>query len=455
LSVYEADRAAFDIGLRRALNRAYLKRNPDAAAIAASVVAAGALGLALSLSPILGASLVAFVALLAVIAIFDLLGVAVILAATVPWLIVLSAVLPRLTLTFVAGATALVTLLVVRPRGDGSKASFLLRLGMVLFFAPAAISLGRSGTADGFIQAAKYVVFPVMVLAVTEATNRRDLFRLRTVALWSGLVAITVNLILGFAGVTKSEYYESGEILGFGGEHVLALLAGCLTAASLASGLTLSWAPVIAVGAIATVATGVRSALPGLALVAIARMITGRLRFRMMVLVALAVVGIFASGAADVVENRYHRGKSLGEYNSFSSFGSGRGTVYQVAVESWWNSSPIDLVIGTGLRSIRTFQEERTGVANVGHSDIIEVGVQLGVVGLIGLLLIWRVLIERVESRLPLFVLGSFALFNGMLEYSGAVVVALVLTAGLKSRQPVPPEEPLGVRAHPLISRRA
>jgi len=404
------------------------------AAIAASAACAGLLGAGLYLSPILAAASVGFVVLLAVLAIFDVFGIAVILTATLPWLIAVSDVLPRLTITFAAGATAVVVALVAMPRSDRSKASFLLRFGMVLFFVPIAISFGRQGLAVGFNQAAKYMVFPLMVMSITEATNRRDLFRLRAVALWSSVAAVTVNLFLGLTGVANTHYYGSGEILGLGSEHVLALLAGSVTAASLASALSLTWAPVVAVGTIATVATGVRSALPGLALAGAARMLSARVRFRMMVLVALAVVGIFVSGASDVVEARYHRGTSTGEYQSFSSFGSGRGSVYSVAVESWWASSPVDWVIGTGFRSIQGFELQRTGVANVGHSDVIQVGVELGIMGLLGFILIWRVLIERADSRLPLFVLGSFALFNGMLEYSGPVVIGLIFTAGLTRR---------------------
>jgi hypothetical protein len=410
----------------------------------------------MAVSPILAAALVGFVVVLAVAFFFDVLGIAVILTASLPWLIVLSDVLPRLTLTLAAGATAVVVWRVAMPVRDGSRASSLLRAGMFLFFAPVVISLVREGLGVGFSQAAKYVVFPLMVLAVTEATNRRDLVRLRTVALWSSVAAVTMNLFIGLAGVANIGYYGSGEILGLGSEHVLALLAGCVTAASLASGLSLRWAPVVAVGAIATVATGVRSALPGLALAGIVRMLFGRVRFRVMVLVALAVVGIFASGAAHVVEARFHRGQSLGEYHSLTAFGSGRGAIYSAAIHGWEASPPVDWVMGTGLRSIQRFEQERLGQTFVGHSDIIEVGVQLGIIGLIGLILMWRVLIQRADSKLPLLVLGSFALFNGVLEYSGPVVIGLILTAGFKRRrEPVRTAEARGSRAPGALPVRA
>lgn len=411
-----------------------LKLDQKVWAIGAAALSASLAAIGVSVSPILAAGIAAFVVLLAVIAFFDLLGLAVVLTGTLPWLVVMSEVLPRLTVTVAAGLTTLLVWQIAMPKSDGSRASSLLRLGMVLFFGTTFISLAIVGLKIGLSQAAKYVVFPLMVMAVTEATNRRDLFRLRTVALWSSAAAVTVNLFLGLTGVANIGYYGSGEVLGLASEHALALLAGCVTAAGLASSLSLAWAPVIGVGAIATVATGVRSALPGLALAGIARMITGRVRFRMMVLVGVAVAGIFVSGAAHVVEARFQKGQNLGEFQSFSAFGSGRGEIYSAAIHGWWQSAPGYWLIGTGLRSILSFEQERLGESFVGHSDIIEVGVQLGIIGLIGLILMWWTLIKRANSRLPLFVLGSFALFNGILEYSGPVVLGLLLTAGLGTR---------------------
>jgi hypothetical protein len=405
---------------------------------AVTLGSAAVLGLAVTVSPKLAAALAGVAALSAIALAFDVLGIGIVLTATLPWLIVLSDVLPRLTLTLAAGATALAVVQIALPRGDNSRASSQLRIGIALFFAPIAISLARDGLSTGLSQAAKYVVFPLMVLAVTEGTNRSDLLRLRWVALWSSATAVSFNLALGLTGVANIHYYGTGEILGLGSEHVLALLAGCVTAATLASGVTLAWSPVVAMCAVATVATGVRSVLPGLALAGLTRMIFGHVRFRMIILVAVAIFGIFASGAAHVVEARFHRGQSLGEFRSFDAFGSGRGAIYSAALDGWRDASPIDWVTGTGLRSILRFEQERLGETFVGHSDVIEVGVQLGIVGLMGLLLMWRVLIVRANSKLPLLVLGSFALFNGVLEYSGPVVIAVLLTAGLRSASEVP-----------------
>ena len=143
---------------------------------------------------------------------------------------------------------------------------------------------------------------------------------------------------------------------------------------------------------------------------------------------------IFASGAAHVVEARFHRGQALGEFHSLSAFGSGRGAIYSAAVKGWAHSSPIEWLTGTGIGSILRFSQAQLGQSFVGHSDLVGVGVELGILGLLGLILLWRVLIARVDSRLPLLVLGFFSLFNGILEYSGPVVIGLLLTVGFLRR---------------------
>jgi hypothetical protein len=406
----------------------------------AAAISVGLVVVSVSVSPILAGALVGLILLSGLVAFFDVFGLAVVLTGALPWLIVLSDVLPRLTLTLAAGAAAVAVSQVAVPRSDGSKEATLLRVGSFLFLAPLVLSVGRGG-AGTLNEALKYAVFPLIVMTVTQATNRRDLFRLRTVVLWSSVAAVAVNLVVGLTGVANIHYYGSGEILGLGSEHVLALLAGCTTAAALASSLSFRWAPVIALGAISTVATGVRSALPGLAVAGLLRMVYGRVRFRMMVLVALAIVGIFVSGAAHVVEARFHHGEKYGEFQSFGALGSGRGEIYSTAIHAWAGSSPFDWAFGTGLGSILRFSEERLGSSFVGHSDVVGVGVELGIIGLIGWILIWRVLIARAASRLPLLVLGSFALFNGVLEYVGPVVVGLILTTGLTARQQSPVAE--------------
>jgi hypothetical protein len=386
---------------------------------------------ALSVSRSRAIIVVYLAAALAAMARGGLLGLAQLSVATLPWLVVAGEDLPRLTKTFTAaGVTALVILVAV-PRSDGSKRSFFLRLGVICFYGPVLLSLARGGYSDQFIQAAKYAVFPAIVIAMTEATNRRGLISLATVALASGLVAISANLASDVAGFGGFANYSASQISDYGGEHDISLMAGALTAASLVASRSLKWSPAVAVGAIATVATGVRSALPGLALAAITRMFAAGARLQTMMLVSLGVVAIFVSGAAAVVGARLRIGENRGEFESFGALGSGRGEIYLTAIDSWRTASPIEWFIGTGLRSIPRLEEEKLGEALVGHSDLVEVGVQLGIIGLIGLLLIWCVLIAGARSKTPLLVLASFALFNGALEYGAALVITVLLTAGV------------------------
>ena len=304
------------------------------AGIVASALAAVLLADALTFSRTRAIVFVYLAVALAAAASRGLLGLAQLLAATVPWLVVFGTRLPRLTETLAAATLAGLVYLVAVPQVR-TRHSFLLRLGIVCFYGPVLLSLARQGDSDQFIQAAKYAVFPTIVLAVTEATNDRGLASLASFAFVSGIVAVGTNLALGLAGVSAFSSYGAGEIVGLAGAHDLSLLAGCLTAASLAATASLKWWPATAIGAIATVATGVRSTLPGLAAVAFARMVAAGARIRTIVLVSLAVAAVFLSGAAAVVEARYRAGESMGEFESFNALGSGRGEIYSTAVVSW------------------------------------------------------------------------------------------------------------------------
>jgi O-Antigen ligase len=406
------------------------------ALIASALLSSGVAAL-LQVSIPAAVALVSLTGVGAIVARWGLFGIASILAAVLPWMIVLGDLLPRLTTTFTAGAMTVVLLLLAAPTNDGSASAARLRLGMVMFFAPVIIGLARRPGGAEFVQAAKYLVFPFAVLAVTDGTNRQALGSLRMIALRSAAAAITVNLVLGSAGLNHS-YYNAGDIQGLGGEHVIALLAGAVTVTSIAMRPTIRWAPVAAASAIATIATGVRSTLPGLLLSLLARMFKAGARARTLAVVAVIAVAVLASGVADVVVARFAHSQQTGEFQSFSSFGSGRGAVYASAVHAWWSSSPMNWTVGTGLRTISTIEQQRTGVTVGGHSDLIQVGVELGLIGLIGLVLIWSSLVSRARFRLPLLVLLPFALFNGTLEYGAPVVLALLFTASVEGERVLP-----------------
>ena len=56
---------------------------------------------------------------------------------------------------------------------------------------------------EGAIQAAKYVVFPIMAFVVAEGRSSRELVTLRTVVFWSSVCAIAVNLVVGLTGIAN------------------------------------------------------------------------------------------------------------------------------------------------------------------------------------------------------------------------------------------------------------
>src|SRR2546430_750897 len=89
VTIHEAERPGYYPRPRQRRALAF-RLDPGPAAIAASVLSAGAVGIGLSVSPVLAATIVAFVLLSAVVALFDVLGVAVILTSALPWLVVLA-----------------------------------------------------------------------------------------------------------------------------------------------------------------------------------------------------------------------------------------------------------------------------------------------------------------------------------------------------------------------------
>jgi hypothetical protein len=412
----------------------------DLTAGIASVVFSVTIGAATHVSLPAAVGLVAVIVAATAVAREGWMGIPLVLVVALPWTVVFGTVEPKLAETFTAGAAVVALLVVAAPRFDGSTASRRLRWGMVLFYAPVLISLARAPGSAQFIEAAKYFVFPFTVFAVTAATNRPAVARLGHAALISGAIAVAANLLLGAAGLNHT-YYRAGDIQGLGGQHDLALLAGAVTAAALSMPTTVTWMGTSAIGTIATIATGVRSTLPGLFLAVLVKMFGHGVRLRNILLVCVLVGAVAASGVADVFAARFAYQERTGQFSSFASLGSGRGGIWTTAVHGWWTASPVDWVIGTGLRSVNSIERRATGNTVVGQSDVIQAGVELGLVGLAGLILIWWTLIARARSKLPLLVLLPFSLFNGALEYGAPLVVTLLLTLATESARPSTAEE--------------
>jgi hypothetical protein len=258
----------------------------------------------------------------------------------------------------------------------------------------------------------------------------------------SAALAAFFQIGVGAAGLGKiGTVYGSGEELGFGNPHDIALLCSCVAAAALGMELPyLTRLATAALGAVAALITGVRSGLLGLALAAVVWIGVGRLRPSRLVIVAGVVTAIFFSGAANVVLNRLHASERKGEFNTVATAGSGRGGIWTHTLAYFFHSGPLTWAVGAGLRSTTQITQATINSSTVAQNDLIGIVVELGLIGLVGFVLLWIILVRGATNRLPLIALGAFGFANGSIEYLAPLVIALLLSTGaLRARtHPVP-----------------
>jgi hypothetical protein len=363
------------------------------------------------------------------------------LLALLPWLVLFLNVTPNLTLTVASGAAAVLLL------GRTSLRSEVAALPWtaVMLFALIVIAEAIESTHGGrFIEAAKYALFPAMVLVISSPSNRSWLRERRVVLLGSGAAAMAVDefailLHLGSVG----SYYGVGEQLGLTAEspHEIALIGVMVAIACL---LTVRDYRLRLIGAaVATVpalATGVRSPLVALAVALV--VLAARSGFRIGTLMSIAVIcaAVIFSGAGSIIAARYSQSVANGEFTSFSSAGSDRGAVWTTAVDYWAASGPIQVVFGEGLRSVEAIENAHFGESVTAQSDFVATLVELGLVGLLAWLLMWLAVIRSGADWLVALPLASYALTNGSLEYVGAVVFGLALAAACGNPPSASPE---------------
>jgi hypothetical protein len=401
-----------------------------ATGLAAAVLFAAWIGWLLSWSAFLAVFFGLLFGFVCIVLLTGVLGTTTLLVVLLPWLVVFSDLMPTAAATFTATLIVLGLSVIAVRTTPVHRYPFGLKLGMALFFLPMAISLVAEGSGGQYIEVAKYALFPAAVLVVTRITIGRETGRLVWVALLSATGALSLHLALGLSGVGKiGTKYGSGELLVYGDAHNLALLASCVAAGAIASRLRLPLKmAVFGLAASVTLATGVRSALIGLVVLMVGALAWPRSRRVAIVLACVGVGAVIWSGVGQVAESRYQESERVGEFTRFETVGSGRGEIWRIAVDKYFSSGAGEWIFGTGLRSIPKFEREELGSALVGHSDIVQVGVELGIVGLLGFALIWIALLRDAHGRLPLLALGAFAALNGSLEYSGPLVLALMLT---------------------------
>lgn len=394
-------------------------------AAAAVAVTAGAL---VARSPLAGVGLVVLIAGGAIATRLTRLGLVEVTLAALPWLVIFDALMPSLLKTFVATAAAAALLLLAVPiryeRLLGPIAALLL-IG-VLF-----ANVVFATDSEQYIQFSKFLIFPAVSLAVLSERAQQQLPNARNLVLGSCMVAMVVQLGIVGAGLGQSgTKYDVGEKLGFGREilHEMALTFVVIAAAGLASSRkVLVQASFFALGAVPALLTGVRSALLALLVVLLIFVLRSRLSRRAMATVLVILAAAMVSGGAQVVKERFNQ--EAKQETSLSSVGSGRGEIWQAAVDPWLNAGPPQWLFGTGLRSVEEQELRDLGKVFIGHSDLIQVGVQMGLVALLLWALLWVALLRSPLENIVLVPLLVYSVVNGSIEYVAPTTLGLAFAA--------------------------
>jgi O-antigen ligase len=169
---------------------------------------------------------------------------------------------------------------------------------------------------------------------------------------------------------------------------------------------------------------------------------------------SLAVLGIVAvvalgTGAQAALTERLSADVSSGA--SLQGVSNERSDIWGVALSSWWDPGPGVWLVGTGPDSIPEVVERELGQPLIGHSDIVEILVELGLVALVAWLLLWFALFRGGLNPILLIPVAVYAVVNGAIGYVAAMTLALVLAAACRP----PSRSPAGPAADAEASARA
>jgi O-Antigen ligase len=407
-----------------------------AAAAGVSIV----IGYAVSHGEIALCVVVSVIAVVGAFAKIDLQRFRALALAVLPWLVLTIDVTPRLTLTLTAAFVAAILLFPV-PADVGE----LPWVAVFMFGAIILAQVVESVNGDQRIEAAKYALFPAMVIVAASARRRAQLIEMRGLLLASGLAAMAVDEVDNVLHLGKlGSYYGAGEELGLAAEspHEIALIGVMVCVACL---LTVRDVRLrflgAALAAIPALATGVRSALVALVVSLVVLVI--KAGFRPSAVVGVVVIGaaVIFSGAGTIITSRFANSERSGEFSSFADAGSGRGTIWTVALHEWSTSGPAGMAFGSGLRSVDYANIQQLKKNLVAQSDFVAVLVELGVFGVVAWVLMWLALIRSGINWLVLLPLASYGLTNGAIEYVGAVVFGIALSAACSDRTAMPTRE--------------
>jgi hypothetical protein len=404
---------------------------------AATAVLAGAL---VAKTPPAGIGLVALICAGALAIRLTRLSLVELTLAALPWLVIFDGLMPSLLKTFVATAAAASMVWLAMPLRYRHAFDPIVA---GLFIAVLCANVVFATDSDQFVQFAKFLIFPVVCLAVLSERAQEEMPQARNVILASCMAAMVVHLGIVSAGLGQTgTKYEIGEKLGLGRGilHEMALTFVVIAAAGLVSSRkVLVQATFFALGAVPALLTGVRSALLALIVVLLIFVLRSRLDRRALATLLVILAAAMASGGIQIVQNRFNEESK--QESSLSSIGSGRGEIWSAAVSPWWNAGPPQWLFGTGLRSVEEQELRDLGKVFVGHSDLIEVGVQLGLVGFALWALLWYALLRAPLENIVLVPLIVYSLVNGSIEYVAPTALGLAFAAACRPPPEPPPEQ--------------
>ena len=411
--------------------------------IAVAACAAGALA---AKSPEDGIALVAVVGLTTLALRMSRIHVVEFLLALLPWTVIFDSMMPHLLKTFLTAAGALAMLYLAMPL------KWDRYLGPVTACIFIAIILGNgvmATQAEEFQQVAKYLIFPAVSMAVLSKRGQEQLPHARNVVLGSCLAAMLVQIGIVTAGLGQTgTKYDIGEKLGFARAivHEMGLTCVVVAAAGLISTKRLPLqVAFFALGAVPALLTGVRSALLALIVVIAIFVIRSKFNRRSLTIVALVFAVAVVSGGAQVVVNRFNAKSPQQTALASGGFGlSERNEIWSIALDAWGNASPPHWVFGLGLGAVEAAEIKKLGKALVGHSDVVEIATQLGVIGLAAWLVLWIVLLTSPLEGIVLIPIIVYACVNGSIEYVAPLTLGLFFAAACRpppEAEDGPPEE--------------
>jgi hypothetical protein len=415
-----------------------LGRRTDLALMLAAAGLAAAVGLLVAYSPLAAGVAVLAVCAGVAFAWFGLYGITLPALAALPWMVLLEGEAPRMLGTFTTAVAAGGLLALSMPLRFESR---LVPLGAIAFVIPVLAHALFATDGEQLIIASKYLIFPAVAVAVSNQNASELLARLRRPVLISCLVAMGFHIVVIALGLGKvGTYYDVGERLGYAAEipHALALLGTVIAGAGLTMPRVSEQIVLFAAGAIPTLMTAVRSALLALGVMILVYLAKANIKLGTVLLFAAIAVVAAVSGATEVVTNRL--AAQSGEFATFSSAGSDRGLIWTVALEGWMNAGLGAWIWGAGLRATVEFELAALATGLVGHSDVVEVLVQLGVIGLAAWAAIWVGVLRSGLTPIIVLPMIAFGVVNGSLEYLPALALGLFLAAacGRRGREAEP-----------------